>query len=117
MDDRRLPSSRLRTAGFLGLFFLLGAARVAPAAAETRPPQLHGVVESVDVPAGTVTVAHDAFPGMPMAMTMTFGAGPRDVLRRLHPRDRIEALVDERPKIWLLYRIRVVEMARRERSR
>jgi hypothetical protein len=78
--------------------------------AVTSVPQLQGVVESVDYDGGTVTVTPGSFAGMPMVMAMTFGARP------LHPHDRIEALVGARPKIWSLYRIRVVGTTPRARA-
>ncbi len=79
------------------------------------PPRahLHGVVIGIDARSGSVLVRHDAFGGMP-GMTMPFAVSP-NVLARLHPRDVIDATVEQSGSPWRLEAVRIVSQAPSER--
>ena len=93
----------------LGLILVLALGAAAcrrsgePGAQDARRFTLRGVVREVDAARSELTVEHEAIPGYMQGMTMPFPV--RDdpqVLKLLHPGDRIEAtLVIEKDRFWL----------------
>ena len=65
----------------------LGCGRVGPS---SRTYTLKGVVRKVDVPAGEVTITHEAIPGVMSKMTMPFTLKDKSLLEDVRPGDEVE---------------------------
>lgn len=79
-----------------GVAFALAVAASSPALS-----QIHGTVVAVDRAHGTFRIHHDAFPAMPMAMTMDVRPKHPADLRTLHVGERIDATVDISTEPWI----------------
>lgn len=69
--------------------------------------EVHGTIVTVDAAAGSVTVKHDAIPGVMTAMTMPLKADEA-TLKALQPGQEFLGRMDSRDAEWWLFNVRVL---------